>query len=130
MLLEAASSEQASAIELPLIKGTADVWQTDWAPLLPVLLNNRDSVETRASIFHASLAAALLQQARQARNDHGIRHIALGGGVFQNRVLTDQACLLLENDGFLVHLSETLPVNDAGLSYGQVIEFALQESVQ
>jgi hydrogenase maturation protein HypF len=130
MLLEAACTGQASAIQLPLNKGTADVWQTDWAPLLPVLLNNRDSVALRASIFHASLADALLQQARQARSEHGIRHIALGGGVFQNRVLTDQACLLLENDGFEVHLQEDIPVNDGGLCVGQVLEYALGQQAQ
>jgi len=127
MLLEAACTDRADAIELPLIKGDNGVWQTDWAPLLAVLLADRDSVAKRAAIFHASLAAALLQQSQQARNEHGIRQIGLSGGVFQNRILTERACKLLENDGFRVYLSDTVPVNDAGLSYGQVVEVAMRE---
>jgi hydrogenase maturation protein HypF len=125
MMLEAACTKQADPVELPLVKGTNNVWQTDWSPLLPALLSKHDSAGTRASIFHASLADALLLQARQARSEHGIRHISLGGGVFQNRVLTDQACRLLENDGFEVHLPADIPVNDGGLCVGQVLEYAL-----
>ena len=130
MLLESASTQLADAIELPLTRNAGAVWQTDWEALLPMLLNNRYSVETRASIFHASLAHALLQQARQARSEHGIRHIGLAGGVFQNRVLTDQACSLLENDAFEVHLPEDIPVNDGGLCVGQVLEYALGQQAQ
>ncbi len=130
MLLEAACTGQADAIDLPLTRGTNGVWQTDWAPLLPVLLNNRDSVETRANVFHASLATALLRQARRARDEHGITHIGLGGGVFQNRVLTDQACSLLENDGFVIHLPKDIPVNDGGLCAGQVLEYVLVQQAQ
>jgi hydrogenase maturation protein HypF len=37
-------------------------------------------------------------------------------------VLTEQALALLTADGFSVHLPERLPVNDAGISFGQVIE--------
>ena len=81
----------------------------------------------RAEVVRAN---ALLQQARQARSEHGIRHIGLAGGVFQNRVLTDQACSLLENDGFEVHLQEDIPVNDGGLCVGQVLEYALGQQAQ
>ena len=124
MLLEAACTEQASAIELPLIKGTADVWQSRLGATAAGIAEQQRQRCTACAIFHASLADALLQQARQARSEHGINHIALGGGVFQNRVLTDQACLLLENDGFEVHLPEDIPVNDGGLCVGQVLEYA------
>jgi len=50
----------------------------------------------------------------------------LSGGVFQNRALTEQAVALLENDGFRVMLPEAVPVNDAGISFGQVIEYGMR----
>jgi len=74
-------------------------------------------------MFHASMAQVLLDQARQVRSTHAVTHIGLSGGVFQNRVLTELATGLLEADDFTVHFPETIPINDAGLSYGQVIEY-------
>jgi len=109
---------------LPLTQTAPGPWRTDWAPLLPVLLDTTRSPASRAACFHATLAHALLQQARQARALHPIHHIGLSGGVFQNRVLTEQVCRLLTGDGFSVNLPTAVPVNDAGISYGQVIEFA------
>jgi hydrogenase maturation factor HypF (carbamoyltransferase family) len=35
---------------------------------------------------------------------------------------------LLENNGFSVMLPEDIPVNDAGISFGQVIEFAAKHA--
>jgi hydrogenase maturation protein HypF len=58
------------------------------------------------------------------RNDSGVRRVGLGGGVFQNRVLTERARELLMAEGFEVLLPHRLPVNDAGISYGQLIEAA------
>jgi hydrogenase maturation protein HypF len=81
-------------------------------------------VADRSACFHASMANNLLHQALQVRNKYSVMNIALCGGVFQNRILTELSAGLLENAGFDVHIPETIPVNDAGLSYGQVIEFA------
>ena len=83
------------------------------------------TVADRSACFHASMADVILQQARQARIVHGTRCVGLCGGVFQNRILTERAFSLLENDGFTVSLPETIPVNDAGISFGQVIEYAM-----
>jgi hydrogenase maturation protein HypF len=126
MLLEAACSGSAAAVTLPLTTSRDGLLQSDWAPLLPILLDASRPVAERAVVFHASLAATLLHQARQARARHGVNRIGLSGGVFQNRVLTEQACKWLQQDGFQVHLPERIPVNDAGLSYGQVLEYALR----
>ena len=127
MLLEAACAGSATPVTLPITTTADGLKQSDWAPLLPVLLDTCRPVAERAAIFHASLADTLLRQARQARARHGVNHIGLSGGVFQNRVLTEQACTWLQNDGFRVHLPEEIPVNDAGLSYGQVLEYAMRQ---
>ena len=126
MLLEAACNGNTDPVTLPVSTTADGLRQSDWAPLLPVLMDASRAVSERAAIFHASLADTVLRQARQARALHGVNRIGLCGGVFQNRVLTEQACAWLQNDGFQVHLPEEIPVNDAGLSYGQVVEYAMQ----
>ena len=130
MLLEAACTVSADPVALPLTATADGLWLSDWEPLLPVLLDNKRPQDERAAVFHASLATALLQQARQARAQQGVNRIGLSGGVFQNRVLVEQAIVLLENDGFQVHLPEKIPVNDAGLCFGQVIEYAARHCLR
>ena len=68
----------------------------------------------------------MLQQAIRARELHGINRVGLSGGVFQNRTLTEQACRLLQAAGMEVCLPEHIPVNDAGISFGQVLEFGMR----
>jgi len=123
MELEAVCDTTADPVELPLTRDAAGLWIADWAPLLPRLLDDACPVARRAADFHASLAAMLLQQARRIREEHGIARIGLSGGVFQNRRLTEQAVAWLEQAGFAVMFPKDIPVNDAGLSFGQVIEY-------
>jgi hydrogenase maturation protein HypF len=123
MQLEAACAAEAGALELPLAQDAAGVWITDWAPLLPLLLDDGLTVAARSGVFHASLAAAIMRQAQQARLSHGVHTIGLSGGVFQNRRLTEHVGRLLAADGFTPAIPDAIPLNDAGLCYGQVIEF-------
>jgi len=125
MLLEAICHGNSTPVALPLAEDMEGLLIADWEPLLDILMNEICPVADRATIFHASMAQTILQQARQARAAHGVSTIGLSGGVFQNRVLTEQAVALLENDGFTVMLPETVPVNDAGISFGQVIEYGM-----
>ena len=95
---------------------------TNWEPLVTAMLDSSLSVSERASLFHASLAHNILQQARVLRDKYGVETVSFSGGVFQNRVLTEHAMDLLSVDGFMVCLPELIPVNDAGISFGQVME--------
>ena len=56
--------------------------------------------------------------------------VGLTGGVFQNRLLTEQAKYLLEKSGFRVLLHERIPPNDANIAYGQIAEYALNRNHQ
>ncbi len=129
MWLEAASSCNSEPLALPLAPNAQGVWTTDWEPLLPLLMDEARPVSERGGILHATLAAALLEQARAARRLHGVRCVGLAGGVFQNRLLVDRALALLTADGFEVRLPEHVPVNDAGLGFGQVIEYAAVQGI-
>ena len=125
MMLEALCSERGQAVALPVLEG--EVARTDWQPLLDVITDGRLSSARRAEIFHASMAAAILDQAKLARERFAIHQVGLSGGVFQNRVLAGQAIELLEADGFDVFLPLALPCNDAALSYGQAAEVAARQ---
>lgn len=98
------------------------VWRSDWAPLLPMLLDTGLDIGERAARFHATLARALLDQAMRLRDEYGEFTVGLGGGVFQNRALTEQALALLAAYGFDARLAVRVPCNDAGIAFGQILE--------
>ncbi|MEW6645718.1 MAG: carbamoyltransferase HypF [Pseudomonadota bacterium] len=123
MLLEAIAPGDATPVTLPLYDDSG-VLRIDWTPLLPMLRDDALPTAVRAGIFHASLAAAIAAQAQALRRTHDFTTVALGGGVFQNRLLTELAAAALEAAGFTVRLNAQLPCNDGGLCYGQVIEAA------
>lgn len=122
MYLEAVSGSGVEPIRLPLTSDAAGVLRSDFWPLLPMLMERRRTASERGSLFHASVAGALLDQANAIRRKTGIRRVGLCGGVFQNRLLCELSCHYLRDAGFDVLIPEKLPVNDAGLSYGQLIE--------
>jgi hydrogenase maturation protein HypF len=124
MLLEAASEGEGTPVNLPLVQCDEGVWQGDWHPLIGRLCDERLSIGERAADFHTSLAQLILGQAERAREEHGIRHIGLCGGVFQNRRLTEQSIALLQRQDFAVYTPKRLPGNDGGLAWGQIIEAA------
>ena len=113
-------------IELDLDKNN-DLLITNWQPLVTALLNTETSINKRSALFHHSLAHAMLQQAKAIRDAHDVNIVSLSGGVFQNRVLTERAMSLLSDNGFKAHLPELIPVNDAGISFGQVMEYGLSQ---
>jgi hydrogenase maturation protein HypF len=124
MQLETLSTHARHPVYLPLGRGSNNVLQSDWEPLLDVIADQERDPAERAEIFHASLAQLIVQQACRVRQQHHIDQVGLCGGVFQNRVLTEQAIDALHRRGFTVCLPEKLPVNDAALCYGQAAHVA------
>ncbi len=72
-----------------------------------------------AGRFHETLAAVVREGCRRAREEHGLDTVALSGGCFQNKLLTERALALLEGDGFEVLVHRTVPPNDGGIALGQ-----------
>jgi hydrogenase maturation protein HypF len=129
MLLEALCRDPSPPVALPLARDANGLWLSDWAPLLAVLLDTRVDPAARASMFHASLAHALCGQARAVREQSGVSRVALSGGVFQNRILSELAESLLTAAGFAVLVPQRLPVTDAAVSFGQLIETAALQAL-
>jgi hydrogenase maturation protein HypF len=128
MYLESLCRYRGNQQQLPLNKDRDGVWRTDWEPLLTMMADARRSPVWRAEAFHSSMAQVVLEQARRIREETRVDQIGLCGGVFQNRILTEQTVALLKADGFAVCLSNKLPCNDAALSFGQAAELAARES--
>lgn len=121
MQLEAAAVGDGPVVPLPLVSAD-DVLRIDWQPLLPMLLDKQLTTAERASGFHLSLAAAIAQLAVTLRGSHRIDRVGLTGGVFQNARLAAATVAALVAQDFDAVLPAALPCNDAGLSFGQVIE--------
>lgn len=121
MLLEALSQPTEQIISLPTA-WDGEVLLSDWSRLLEYLKDQTISCGERASVFHASLADAIVEQAVIQRERHAVNHVGLTGGVFQNRLLTEQAVAGLAKQGFEVYLPTQLPAGDGGISFGQLLE--------
>lgn len=127
MELEAAAARFAAPddVRVPFVRlplTGAGVLRVDTFALVPILTDTRRSQEERAAILHASLVEAAVAQVRMLRSHVGFDAVGLGGGVFQNRWLTERLVHRLENQGLRVVLPRRVPVNDGGLAYGQLVE--------
>lgn len=123
MWLEAMATPTTSASPLPLQQTEDNLWRADWIPLLGWLRDEQLSVAERASRFHATMAVTLVAKAQRLRDLYGEFRVGLSGGVFQNKLLTEQVMTLLQQSGFEVYLPQQLPCNDGGLCAGQVMEY-------
>lgn len=88
------------------------------------------SMGTIAARFHETLARTILAAAWRARSELGMEAIALSGGCFQNRILTERSVQLLEDEGFEVLVHRMVPPNDGGLALGQAAVAAFRLSNQ
>jgi hydrogenase maturation protein HypF len=96
-----------------------------WNALLGDLLL-QTPVPTMAARFHLGLARVicrmvdrLAEPAGAAPFDTPLRHVALSGGVFQNRVLHELVATQLRASGYTVLAHRRVPCNDGGLALGQ-----------
>lgn len=125
MRLEAVGQGGGQALDLPLNTNSEGLLISGWEPLLPFLMDNKISITERSSVFHASLVAAIIAQAQAIRKKYNLSTVGFSGGVFQNRLLTEQALYELKQLGFDVCLHKQIPSGDGGISFGQIIERAI-----
>ena len=128
MHIESLCRSRREPVSLPLREDDDGIWRTDWEPLLATLSDATVSRRERAEIFHSSMAHAVLQQACRIREQYAINQVGLCGGVFMNRVLSEEVVDLLASHDFRVALPKVLPCNDAAISFGQAIELAAQQA--
>ncbi|WP_413165133.1 carbamoyltransferase HypF [Aeromonas salmonicida] len=124
LLLEAATL-QLTPDELPfplafgLHQSAEGPLLIEWAELLNLLISEQSKGTSTASLAAGFIHAISKLVVALAEHFPGYP-VALGGGVFQNRVLMDQLVPGLEAAGRQVLTSETLPLNDGGIAAGQL----------
>lgn len=96
----------------------------DLLPVLAELLDagaNGDAqcVSRGAAVFHVALAEAMVEWAAREASRHGVRAVALGGGCFLNKVMTERVTAGLAARELRVLLPRAVSCGDAGLALGQ-----------
>ena len=124
--------EQAAARHLQ--SHTLEVHSSDWAvnpdgqidvrhllasTLIAADWHDPAAVDEAAARFHLTLADALSTHAVAQAHIHQLRDVALGGGCFFNRILTQRIVSQLESEGLNVLQTQNLSCGDAGLALGQ-----------
>ena len=96
-----------------------EILEIDWQPMVEAMIeDSRRGVDVGiiAARFHNALVEAILAVAKVV----GEPKVALTGGCFQNRLLTERASQRLREAGFDVLLHRQVPPNDGGISLGQI----------
>jgi len=123
--------QAAMALEHAADPGTADAYPLDlaapsqdgprildWRRMIGAVLEDLRRGSPAAVIaarFHNALAEGIVKVAEAV----GEERVALAGGCFQNRRLTERAAQRLEEAGFRVLLHRQVPPNDGSISLGQ-----------
>jgi hydrogenase maturation protein HypF len=125
-LEHAADPREHGAYDMPWV-ADAEVddspFLLDWRPMVrDVLTDARRGVATGviAARVHNAFVQAITLQAELV----GCDRVALSGGCFQNRLLTERTAASLRHHGFTVLQHRQVPANDGGVALGQVIAAA------
>jgi len=125
MALEfAADAAEIGAYAMPVVPAADEAADSpavvDWQPLLQDVLADRArdvAVPVIAARFHNALVDAIVSVAAQV----GVQNVALSGGCFQNRWLTERTAARLRAAGFTPLLHRQTPPNDGCIALGQVV---------
>ncbi|MGH7971000.1 MAG: hypothetical protein ACREIC_19945 [Limisphaerales bacterium] len=101
----------------------------DWSKLIQAVLEDARRKVPLALIsarFHNGLVEGIVSTARH----FGQPKVALTGGCFQNRYLTERAIARLGEEGFQLYWHQRIPPNDGGIALGQVFAAARQLSLR
>jgi len=127
MALEfAANGVVGKPYQFSLHAGEGDVLVVDWQPLLEELLTDisrRTPVGQCAARFHSTLAeiAVAVAQRISTCSTTGVADVALTGGCFQNRLLSETTIDRLRAADFHPIWHKQVPPNDGGIALGQVV---------
>ncbi len=95
------------------------IWQPMWQALFDDI-KNQTEIAIIAARFHQCVVQAIVNTALRLCAEYGLTIVALSGGVFQNKLLLEGVSTHLKKHKLKVIIPELLPMNDAGISTGQV----------
>ncbi len=103
------------AYEMPLDPDGVIDWTSTVRAILADLHHSRSVAEISAK-FHYALVESIVRVACRV----GEERVALSGGCFQNRTLTERAIRRLREEGFRPFWHQRVPPNDGGIALGQI----------
>ncbi len=101
----------------------------DWEKMVMGIFDDLDSGQSKSMIaarVHNTLAEIIAEVARK----QGIKNVALSGGCFQNKYLTEETIKRLRKAGFAAFWHRMVPPNDGGISLGQIIAAGRQRKLE
>jgi len=103
---------------LPII-GRHPALVLDWSLMIAAIIadvNNAVPLAEISAKFHNALAEAVVAIAKKL----GLPRVALSGGCFQNRYLTERTVARLGAEQFQPYWHQRVPPNDGGIALGQI----------
>jgi hydrogenase maturation protein HypF len=123
--LEALAERRSSELSYPYeIVNDGGCFVIGFGPMIGAIVADLQAGISQSGIaraFHNTVAAAVLDTCRLIRNDTGLHRVALSGGVFQNKLLSEAIFTLLSREDFQVFTQRLAPPNDGGIALGQAI---------
>jgi hydrogenase maturation protein HypF len=95
----------------------------DWQPMMIGVINDVRRGAPAGIIsakFHNTMVESVVAVARRI----GEEKVALTGGCFQNKYLTERAIRRLRDEGFRPYWHQHVPPNDGGIALGQIVAAA------
>jgi len=90
-------------------------------------IKNGLKVEQISAKFHNTIVKIIVDIAKLLKQNYNKSNIVLSGGVFQNKYLIKKCIYQLNKEGFKVFMNNLLPINDGGISAGQIYYYILKE---
>lgn len=123
MALESVASAGVSdSYDFEITRGPKETLELDFRTMIGQVIEDvkkGQRPEIVSARFHNCIAEGLLGFALEVRKKHGLTMVALSGGVFCNRYLTNHLISMLKQEGFCVLFKRRVPANDGGIALGQ-----------
>lgn len=83
-------------------------------------LKNNISTSKISAKFHNTIVDVIIENAKKIRTQTQLNKVVLSGGTFQNKYLTENLETKLKSLNFEVFTQSKIPMNDGGISFGQL----------
>lgn len=100
-----------------------DVLELGFEAIINDLLKDKKcniSASVISARFHNAISNAAVDMLLKIRNKYQLNQVVLSGGVFENIYLLETIYKKLKNESFTVYFNGQIPINDSGISIGQL----------
>jgi len=123
MILESIASPLITTSYEPIILKENGEFIIKLEPLITDIISDikyNISKEEISAKFHNYICSIILKVSNILRDAYSVEDVILSGGVFQNVYILNRIKSILTDEEFNVHLPKDVPINDGGISFGQL----------